>query len=233
LGIGLVGAAMLLAGCGSGKKLEETQRELATAYDEVVAARAETSEVRTQMQAKVDELQQNITKLTEEKADTEKAMSSLKAETEKQISSLKTEMESKQQQLQVRVDTLELDKTNMTSELTVLSQQLAQVNQKLADLGNTHATTVAHLQAMREDYVKLTSEKAALETKLHDLKALKEQISVVKQELHQKKVEESKRLDRAEFAMGNHGFVLKDGTWQVREREPGKYPLSQELYRQP
>ena len=219
-GIGLVGAAVLLAGCS--QKLEETQKELATATNELASARAEITEVKTQMQAKVDELQQNITKLTEEKA-----------ETEKQMSSLKTEMESKQQQLQVRVDTLEQDKTNMTSELTVLSQQLAQVDQKLADLGNTHATTVAHLQAMREDYVKLTSEKAALETKLHDLKALKEQISVVKQELHQKKVEESKRLDRAEFAMGNHGFLLKDGTWQVLEREPGKYPLSQELYRQP
>ena len=222
LGIGLVGAAMLLAGCGSDQKLEETQRELATASNEVAAARTETSEVKTQLQAKVDELQQNITKLTEEKADTEK-----------QMSSLKTEMESKQQQLQVRVDTLEQDKTNMTSELKVLSEQIAQIDQKLADLGNTHATTVAHLQAMREDYVRLTTEKTALETRMHNLKALREQVSVVKQELHQKKVEESRRLDRAGFAMGNHGFVLKDGTWQVREREPGKYPLSQELYRQP
>jgi chromosome segregation ATPase len=222
LGIGLVGAAMLLTGCGSDQKLEETQHELATATNEVVAARAEASEVKTQMQAKVDELQQNITKLAEEKADTEKAMSSLK-----------TEMENKQQQLQARVDTLEQDKTNMTSELKVLSEQIAQVDQKLTDLGNTHATTVAHLQAMREDYVRLTSEKTALETRMHDLKALKEQVSVVKQELHQKKVEESKRLDRAEFAMGNHGFLLKDGTWRVLEREPGKYPLSQELYREP
>ena len=215
LGIGLVGAAMLLTSCGSDQKLEETRRELATATNEVAAARAETTEVRTQMQAKVDQLQ------TE------------KADTEKKMSSLKTEMESKQQQLQARVDTLEQDKTNMTSELKVLSEQIAQVNQKLADLENTHATTVAHLQAMREEYVKLTTEKAALEAKLHDLKALKEQISVVKRELHQKKVEESKRLDRAEYAMGNHGFLLKDGSWQVLERTPGKYPLSQELYRQP
>src|SRR5437016_10775548 len=96
LGIGLVGAALLLTSCGSDQKLEDTQRQLATATNETAAARAATSEVRTQMQAKVDELQQNITKLTGEKADTEK-----------QMSSLKTEMESKQQQLQSRVDTLE------------------------------------------------------------------------------------------------------------------------------
>jgi chromosome segregation ATPase len=222
LGIGLVGAAMLLTGCGSDQKLEETQHELATATNEVAAARAEASEVRTQMQAKVDELQQNITKLTEEKADTEKKMSSLK-----------TEMENKQQQLQAKVDTLEQDKTNMTSELKVLSEQIVLIDQKLADLGNTHATTVAHLQAMRGEYVKLTNEKAALEGRMHDLKALKEQVHAVKQELHQKKVEEAKRIDRAAYAMGNHGFLLKDRTWQVLERAPGKYPLSQELYRQP
>jgi len=222
LGIGLVGAAMLLTGCGSDQKLEETRRELAAATNEVAAARAETSEVRTQMQARVDELQQNISKLTNEKAGTEK-----------QMQSLKTELENKLQQQQAKVDALEQDKTNMTSELKVLSEQIAQVNQKLADLENTHATTVAHLQAMRDEYVKLTAEKAALEAKQHDLKALKEQISVVKQELHQKRVEESKRLERAEYAMGNHGFVLKDGNWQVLERTPGKYPLSQELYRQP
>src|ERR1043166_4778347 len=197
LGIGLVSAGMLLTGCGSDQKLEETQRQLATATNEVAAARAETTEVRTQMQAKVDQLQAE------------------KADTEKKMSSLKTEMESKQQQLQASVDALEQDKTNMTSELKVLSDRIAQVNQKLTDLENTHATTVAHLQAMREEYVKLTSERAALEAKLHDLKALKEQIYVVKQELHQKKVEESKRLERAEYAMGNHGFLLKDGSWQA------------------
>ena len=83
---------------------------------------------------------------------------------------------------------------------------------------------------MREEYVRLNNEKIALDAKLHDLKALKEQITVVKQELHQKKVEESKRLDRAEYVMGNHGYFVKDGS-QVVARTPGSYPLNQELYR--
>jgi chromosome segregation ATPase len=220
LGMGLIGAAMLLAGCGQDQKLQETQQQLTTATNDLAVARAETSDVKTQMQAKVDELQQNISKLTEEKADADKQMQSLKADLEQKV-----------QLEQTKVETLEQDKTNMTSELKVLSDQLDQVNQRLADLQKTHATTVAHLQAMREEYVTLTNQKAALEAKLNDLVALKAQITVVKQEIHAKKVEELKRLDRAEFAMGNHGYLLKEGSWMTVTQTPGSYPLSQELYR--
>jgi chromosome segregation ATPase len=219
-GIGLIGAAVLLVGCGQDQKLEETQRQLSTATNELAAARTETSQVKTQMQAKVDELQQNVAKLTAEKADTEKKAQSAQADLEQKV-----------QEQQARVGTLEQDKANMATELKVLTTQIEQVSQQLSDLQKTHATTIAHLQAMREEYVKLTNDKAALEAKLHDLKSLKEQIVVVKQEQHQKKIEELKRLDRAEFAMGNRGFLLKEGAWTVT-RTPGSYPLNQELYRE-
>jgi len=215
VGIGLVSAMMLLAGCGQDQKLQQTQQQLTTATNELAAARVEVAEVRTQMQVKVNELQQNISKLTEEKTDVEKKMESLKTELEGQ---------------RTRVHSLETDNSNLTVQMTSLNGQLADVNQKLTDLQNTHAQTVSHLQAMREDYVRLTAEKAVLEAKLHNLKALKEQITVVKLELHQKKVEELRRLDRAEFAMGNHGYLLRDGSWAV-ERTPGNYPLNQDLYR--
>jgi chromosome segregation ATPase len=219
LGIGMLGAAMLLAGCGSDQKLEQTQQQLATATNDLAAARTETSTVKTQLQAKVDELQQTISKLTDEKADTEKKMASLKAD-----------MDSQLQQKQATVEALTQDKSNMTSELKVLTDRIADINQKYADLEKTHGTTLVHLQAMREEYVRLTNEKVALEAKLHDLKALKGQITVVKQELHQKRVEELKRLDRAEYAMGNHGYFVKDGSIVVA-RTPGSYPLNQEFYR--
>ena len=218
LGIGLLGAAVLLTGCS--KKLEETQQQLGVVSNELISARAETAEVKTQMQAKVEELQQNISKLTEEKADTEK-----------QMQSDKTDLEQKLDAEQTKSKSLEQDKAKMEDEVKGLTDQLGQVNQKLTDLQNTHATTVTHLQAMREEYVKLTDEKTALEAKLHDLKALKEQIHVVKQELHDKKVEEVKRLDRAEYAMGNHGFLMKEGEWAVA-RTPGKYPFSGEMFRE-
>jgi hypothetical protein len=42
-------------------------------------------------------------------------------------------------------------------------------------------------------------------------------------------VEEWKRIDRAESAMGNHGYLLRNGSWVVA-RVPGKYPLNQELH---
>ena len=224
MGIGMLGAAMLLAGCG--QKLEQTQAELAAATNELATARAETSTVKTQMEAKVDELQQTILKLNDDKADAEKQMASLKSDMDTQ----RQQFESKLREEQATVEALTNDKTNMTSELKVLTDQIADTNQKYADLEKTHATTLAHLQAMREEYVRLNNEKIALDAKLHDLKALKEQIYVVKQELHLKKVEEGKRLDRAEYAMGNHGYFVKDGAVVVA-RMPGSYPLNQELYR--
>ena len=217
-GMGVVGAALLFVGCGQSQKLQETQQQLTTATNELAAARAEAVEVKTQMQVKVDELQQNISKLTQQKADTEKQMESMKAD-----------LEQKLQEQQSKVHSLETDKQNLTADVKTLDDQIADINQKLADLTKTHAQTVQHLQAMREEYVKLTTEKAALEAKLHDLKALKEQIVVVKNELHQKNVEEMKRLDRAEYAMGNHGYLLKDGSW-VTARTPISYPLNQDLY---
>jgi len=222
LAIGMVGAALLVAGCGD-QKLEQA---LTTATNELAAARAETSTIKTQMEAKVDEMQQTISKLTDDKADNDKKMASLNAD----IASQQQQYQSKLQEEQSQIDALSQDKTNMTSELKVLTDQIADVDQKFADLEKTHATTVAHLQAMRDEYVRLNNEKIALEAKLHDLKALKQQITVVKQELHEKKVEEGKRLDRAEYAMGNHGYFVKDGT-VVAARTPGSYPLSQELYR--
>lgn len=222
MGIGMVGAALILAGCGD-QKLEQA---LNTATNELAVARAETTTVKTQMEAKVDEMQQTISKLTDDKAEDDKKIASLNTD----IASQQQQYQSKLQEEQSQIDALTQDKTNMTSELKVLTDQIADVDQKYTDLEKTHATTVAHLQAMRDEYVRLNNEKVALEAKLHDLKALKQQITVVKQEIHEKKVEEGKRLDRAEYAMGNHGYFVKDGTVVVA-RTPGNYPLSQELYR--
>jgi len=219
VGIGLVTAVALLAGCGQDQKLQQTQQQLTTATNELAAARVEVAEVRTQMQVKVNELQQNISKLAAEKTDVENKMESLKVDLEQKLDAERT-----------KVQSLESDNSSLTAQTKSLNNQLADINQKLTELQNTHAQTVSHLQAMREDYVRLTTEKAVLEAKLHNLKALKDQITVVKLELHQKKVEELQRLDRAESTVGNHGYLLRDGSWVV-ERRPSSYPLNQDLYR--
>jgi len=211
--LGALSAMILLSGCGreTEQKLEQTQQQLAAATNEIAATRAELAEVKTKMEAQVADLKQTVTTLTNEKA-----------EAEKQVSSLKSELENTRQQFQQ-------EKVTLTDQLKQLADRLTEVDQKLADLEKTHATTVAHLQAIREEYVKLTNEKNALETMLHDLRSLKEQIRVVKQEMYNKRVEERKRLDRAEFALGNHGYLLRNGSW-VTPRTPGKYPLTQEIH---
>ena len=127
---------------------------------------------------------------------------------------------------------MEKQNEKLTADIKTVNQQLAGVNQKLADLEKTHATTVGHLTAMREDYVALTKEKVSLESRLHDLTALKEQLQLVKQEIYQRKVDERKRLDRAEAALGNGGFLMKSGTWSAPHYS-GKYPLTEDIHREP
>jgi chromosome segregation ATPase len=211
--MGMLGVILLSAGCGreTEQKLTETQQQLAAATNELASTRAELAEVRTKMEAQVSGLKATVAKLTDEKAQAEKTAASLQGE-----------LESTQQQYQQ-------EKAELTGRLKEVTQRLTEVDRKLADLEKTHATTVTHLQAMRDEYVKLTNEKNALEAMLHDLKSLNEQVRAVKQEMHAKKVEERKRLDRAEFAMGNHGYLLKEGSW-VMTRTPGNYPLTQEIH---
>jgi chromosome segregation ATPase len=211
--------SLLLVGCGreTERKLEATQQELTITSNDLAAAHAETAQVRTQMQQKVGELEQNISKLTEENA-----------QTEKQALSLKSELENTQRESQEKIAQQETKIGGLEQDKQALAKQIVEIRQDLADLEKTHATTVAHLQAMREEFVRLTDAKATLEAKLNNLKALKEQIRMVKQDMHEKKVAEWKRIDRAESALGNHGYLLKNGSWVVAHA-PGKYPLNQEI----
>ncbi|HUI06757.1 MAG TPA: hypothetical protein VL486_07100 [Verrucomicrobiae bacterium] len=210
---GALSAVILLSGCGreTEQKLEQTQQQLAAATNEIAATRAELAEVKTKMEAQVSDLKQTVAKLSDEKADAVK-----------KASVLQSELASTQQQFQ-------RERADLTGKLKEVTDRLTEVDQKLADLEKTHATTVAHLQAMREEYVKLTNQKNALEAMLHDLRSLKEQIRIVKQDMYNQRVAERKRLDRAEYAMGNHGYLLKNGSW-VAPRVPGKYPLTQEIH---
>ena len=220
LEIVVLSMVLLLAGCGreTQRKLEQTQQQLKAATNEIVAVRAEIAGVKVQLQTKETEFQATVQRLTEAKADAEQ-----------KILALKNESEGVQQDLQRKLDGERARVTGLEQEKANLTNQITQVNQKLSDLEKTHTVTVANLQAIREEYVKLTGEKTVLEAKLHNLKDLKGQIHVVKQELHVKKVKESQRLDRASSAMGNHGYLVKEGSW-VKARTPGKYPLNQEIH---
>lgn len=143
-----------------------------------------------------------------------------------QLAAAQVEVEQKQS----RVDDLEKQNSALNSEIDVVAGQLDKVKQQLTALENTHESTVNNLRAMREDYVALVAQRAALEAKLHDLKALRAQIRAVKDELHAMKVAERARLERAETALGNGGFVMKEGSWVSIPRTPaGKFPLTEEI----
>ena len=206
------------------QKIDATTEQLKTVSNDVLVARVETVNVKTQMEAKVEQLQQQVTTINSEK---EKIQAQAQELTTK-LDATKHDLE----QEQAKVDGLEKQNQKLTAEIQSVNQQLAGVNQKLANLEKTHATTVGHLTAMREDYVALTKEKVSLESKLHDLTALKEQLQIVKEEIYQRKVDERKRLDRAEAAMGNAGFVMKNGNWSA-PRYSGKYPLTEDIHREP
>lgn len=129
--IGLVSAVTLLAGCGQDQRLQETQRQLTTATNELAAVRFEVAEVKTQMQVNVNELQQKISKLTPEKTDVEKKMDELKADLEQKLDAERT-----------KIHSLESDNSNLTAKTKSLNDQLADTNQRLTDLQNTHAQTI-------------------------------------------------------------------------------------------
>ncbi len=204
------------------QKLDTTTQQLTVASNEIVEARSEIAQVKTEMKAQVDQLEQKITTISEEKKQAQEQIQTLS----KQLDSAKQDFE----QEHAKVESMQKQNEKLNADIQAISTQLGAVGQKLADLEKTHATTVGHLQAMREDYVTLTKEKASLESKLHDLNSLKSQITLVKQEIHEQKVEERKRLDRAEAALGNGGFLMKQGTWQA-PHYAGKSPLTEDIRR--
>lgn len=194
------------------KQIADARADAAARSNEVVAA-----------QTQIAQLQQSA---TEERARTEQLLGTLT----NQLAAAQTEAQEKQ----TRIDELEKKGGALESEIDVVTRQLMDVDGKLADLEQVHEGTVENLKAMREDYVRLTKEKATLEAKLHNLKALKEQIRVVKEELHAQRVAESQRIERAQTALGNGGFVMKGGTWVSVPKGPaGKFPLTQEIGRAP
>ena len=225
LGIAVIALAVLFynAEQAADQRQIVASNQLAAAHAQIESARAEVAVVRTQMETQVSQLQQAVSSLDAEKAHVQEQLHTLTNELEATRTAL--------EQNRVKLDGLEKRNEVLNEEIRIVSGNLVVVKEELAALGQTHATTVGHLTAMREDYVRLTKEKTVLEAKLHDLNALKAQINMVKQELHEQKVEERKRLDRAEAALGNGGFLMKEGKW-VAAPTPGKYPLIQEIQRE-
>jgi chromosome segregation ATPase len=200
------------------------REQLTAVSNEVTAARTETGGVKAQMgeQAAASELK--ISALTAEKAQAEEQIQQLT----NQLSVVQLKLQEEQQ----KVGELEQETQRQSAQIGTITNQLVTAQQELTALGESHKVALGHLAAMREEYVVQAQEKAALDAKLHNLGALKEQIHVVKVEMHNQKVTEWKRSDRAGLALGNGGFLLKEGKWvatPAAPSSPGKFPLTQEI----
>jgi myosin protein heavy chain len=213
-------------------ELSSTHTQLVATSNQLVSAEQAVTDAKTAAQAKAEEarlLQQNVEQLETEKRAVEQQLQQATdrtAELSRNLDTARAEIEQKN----ASVESLEKTRNALDAQLAALNHQLAAVQKSLADLDAQHTTTVGHLKAMREDYVKLTTEKELLEAKMNDLDELSAQVRVVKNNLHQAKVNEQQRLDRAETVMGNAGFLMKQGEWQVA-RQPGKYPLATDIKR--
>lgn len=214
--------ALIVVGALYMSSKRAASRQLALASNDVAAAQRQIAEIKTQMQAKVDTLAADVEKLTGEKAIADAGLLALSNQLDAARHELRQERE--------KAATFARESDSLAGQVQTLTNRVIAVENSLWALRQTHATTVRHLTAMREDYVALTRDKAALEAKLRDPDALRSQLRAVKQEQHARKVEERHRLDRAETALGNAGFLMKRGQW-VSAPTPGRYPLIQDIRR--
>ena len=192
---------------------ETARKQLDTAQAQITTVSNEVKQVRSEMQERVAELQQTVTTLTEEKTAIRQQVDTLTNQL--------NEAQEKLQQSQQKVSSLESETQRLTGEIRAVTNQLTGVEQKLSALQETHATTVEHMQAMREDFTVLSKEKKDLDEKFHDLGALRTQVRNVKQDLHAQRIAERRRRDRADSAAGNAGFLLKAGQWTAVAKTNG------------
>jgi len=200
---------------GLQKQLDETNSQLQRAQTEIES-------VKRRMQAEVDQLQQSLAVVREEKSGLEEHWKSATTE----LADVRGELEKRQ----VNERTLSATTQKLQATLDAVSQELTETKQSFATLQEEHSTTIKHLTAIRDDYVKLNKEYADLVAKWNDLQSLQAQIAAVKRALHAEKVAQRDRDNRAGMALGNRGYFMKGGSW-TKPQETGKFPLNEGIYR--
>lgn len=204
-------------------ELTAAKQELATARGELNAAHSELSTVKTQMVARVADLQATVDRLNAEKAQSEEKLVAVKGE----LSTLMTE----RQEQNTRMKTLEEVSQGLSNQLSQVTTDLGNVKQAYTDLEKAHTDALGHLAALRQDYVTAQQEKRDLEAKFNDLGTLRLQVATVKRHMYEEKVAERDRLDRAATLSGNGGFLLRQGEWTTSAPEQRKFPLTEEIHR--
>ncbi len=92
------------------------------------------------------------------------------------------------------------------------------VNKKISVLRGNNTTLIMAKQGLEHKIASLQEEKRVIETKFHSLRELKKAIRQVKVEMrndrikrHEEHIRQQIEIDKWETALGNQGFLTKDG----------------------
>lgn len=110
---------------------------------------------------------------------------------------------------ELKTATGELAKTGR--DLRTCEGKLDFVNKKILALRGNNATLIRAKQGLEYKIVLLQEEKRVVEAKLRSLRELKKAIREIKIGMRKEKIRQQKESDKWETALGNHGFLTKDG----------------------
>lgn len=195
-------------------ELVQTLTRLVTVTNELSLAQTEMTAVKSQLAVRTAELEQR----TAEKSKAEEQL----AQSRQEVAALRTELETikrtAQEQLAgktAQIESLQRERQELNQSLQATSQQLGEVRKKFSELEKTHAETLALVDKLRQQVMRLEMENASLQRRLNDLEALREQLRIVKQRLWDMKLAEMKRQNEEGLAKGNRGFIMQGGRWTI------------------
>jgi len=109
-----------------------------------------------------------------------------------------------------------LIKTNR--DLKTASSKLEFINRKVIGLKSSNSKLTAEKRGLEHKIALLREEKKTIEARLHSLRELKKAIRQVKLEIRddkirwrEERIRQQKEMDKWKTAMGNRGFLTKDG----------------------
>ncbi len=207
------------------KETAQTVMKYVTITNELTVAQTETAAVKSQLVARTSELEQR----TAEKTKADEQLVQVQTQLRQQTETFRKDMEIAQQvaQRQIteqasKIKALETERGQLKQSLATTSNQLGVVKKKFSDLQREHTETLALVEKLRQQIMRLEMENASLQRRLNDLTALREQVRIVKQRMWDDKLAEVKHQNEEGLAKGNRGFILREGRWTLPASQPLK-----------
>jgi len=127
--------------------------------------------------------------------------------------------------LQDELKTISSELTKTDRNLRATQGKLGFVNRKLIVLRGSNAELFKAREVLEGKIMVLEEEKRITEAKLYSLSELKKAIYQVKIEIrddrikqHEERIRQQKEIDKWETALGNQGFLTKDGEYRYKPK---------------